>query len=521
MKSIFGWMILLGMTMGVSCKKYLDNAYKNPNLPTFAPAEQVLQSIISNMHRGVAFDARAIGMITQNFASVVGQNQWERHGYNPGSDFGAEVWRTHYWSFGFNIIDMIDSALVTGKFDYVAAAYSLNAWSWITVADIHGQLPVKQAFEKGRLAFDYDEQNVAYEYAMRYTDSALKYWQLAADMSKPTLSEGDLYFYNGNQNKWKKFVYGLKARIFHRYYLKSNYSADSVIKYADLAMSSTDDDAMIKFNLAFPDVTARNFFGPSRNNVAGFRIGAFAANLMNGTVFNGVMDPRFKYILRPSADGVYRGVPCNQTSNNAGNQAVWGFFGTTSATTNTGPSGGVDTGARTFFKNDSKWPVMTYSEMQFLKAEAAFKKGDKTTALNAYRNGINGHFDMLTTHYTGYIPISAADRLAYLADTAIVPASPADLTISKIMCQKYIALWGWGFVENWVDMRRYAYDEVNVYPTYTRLPITSLYPDNGGKLCERIRPRYNSEYLWNIDALTAVGGFQPDYHTKKVWFSLP
>ena len=95
------------------------------------------------------------------------------------------------------------------------------------------------------------------------------------------------------------------------------------------------------------------------------------------------------------------------------------------------------------------------------------------------------------------------------------------LTISKIMCQKYVALWGWGFIENWVDMRRYNYDEINIYPTYRRIPITELYPDNAGKLAERIRPRYNSEYLWNVDALTAVGGFQPEYHTKKVWFSQP
>lgn len=520
MKRILIWSMLAMSLLGVSCKKYLDEAYKNPNLPTYAPPEQVLQSCISAMHRGIAFDSRGIGMYTQNFASVVGLNQWERHGYTPASDFGGDVWRGHYWNMGFNIIDMIDSGLVVKKFDYVAAAYTLNAWSWVTVADMHGDLPVRQAFEKGRLSFDYDSQYVAYEYALRYTDSALKYWQLAADMSKSTLAEGDLYFYGGNMDRWKKFVYGIKARIFHRYSLKSNYKADSVIKYADLAMASTNDDAMVKFNLAFPDVTARNFFGPSRNNVGGFRIGAFPVNLMNGTVFTGVIDPRAKYIMRPSPDGVFRGIPCNQQADfSPANQKVYSFWGVISQTT--APAGGIDTGARTFFKNDAKWPIMTYSEMQFLKAEAAFRKGDKDMALDAYVKGINGHFDMLQTHFTGYSTISAGDRTTYLGSTAVVPATSADLTISMIMCQKYLSLWGWGFVENWVDMRRYAYDEVNIYPTYSRLPITSLYPDNGGKLAERVRPRYNSEYLWNVDALAKVGGFDLDYHTKKVWFSLP
>ncbi|MBC7850129.1 MAG: SusD/RagB family nutrient-binding outer membrane lipoprotein [Chitinophagaceae bacterium] len=520
MKRIYGWLLLLLLVvMGSSCKRYLDSAYKNPNLPTYAAPEQVLQSMIANLHRGVGFDARTIGMITQNFASVVGQNQWERHGYQPGTDVGAETWRTLYWSLGYNAIDMIDSSRITGKHDYVAAAYSLLAWGWMSTADIHGELPVVQAFEKGRLAFDYDQQNVAYEYALRYTDSALRYWQLAGDLSKPTLAEGDLYFFNGNIDRWKKLVYGLKARLYHRYYLKSNYQADSVIKYADMAMVSTQDDAMIKFNLAFPDVTARNFYGPSRNNLGGFRIGAFPVNLMNGTVYTGLTDPRVKFLLRPSPDGIYRGIPAVQSADNATNQRVlsfWGVFGQTAA-----PAGGIDTGGRTFFKNDAKFPIMTFSEMQFLKAEAAFKKGNKTMALDAYTKGINGHFDMLTTHYTGYTPINEAEKTAYLSDTAIIPATAADLTISKIMCQKYLSLWGWGIIENWVDMRRYNYDEVNIYPTYNRLPITLLYPDNGGKLAERIRPRYNSEYLWNIEALTAVGGFAPDYHTKKVWFSLP
>jgi len=541
------FLILVVSLLSASCKKYLDDAYKNPNLPTYSSPETVLLSCISGMHRGMAFDARAIGFYTQNFAHIVtALYNPERHGYAPGTDTYGDIWRMHYWNMGFNIIDMIDSGRVAGKFDYVAAAYTLNAWSWLTLADVHGQMPVKQAFEKGRLAFDYDEQNVAYEYALRYCDSALTYWSRAETMTTPTLAVGDLYFYQGNKSRWVKFVYGIKARLYHRYSKKSTYltkEADSVIKYAGLAMASTNDDAMIQFNMAFPDVTARNFFGPSRNNLGAFRIGAFPINIMTGSVDvpgsvfgNTTNDPRVKYIIRPSPDGIYRGITAGQYADNPSTPApdrrvpsFWGRIGETSA-----PGLGVDTGGRTFFRNDSKFPIMTYSEMQFLRAEAFFLKGDLTNARIAYINGIDGHFEMLNTHFYGYlntvgtnspaamtkVTIPAAEKAAYLADPAFVPPA-ASLTLKHIMCQKYLALWGWGFVETWVDMRRYSYDEINIYPGYKRLDIISLYPDNGGKLAERIRPRYNSEYLWNIDALTAVGGFDPDYHTKKVWFTKP
>ncbi len=545
--------IILILTIAIfsaSCKKYLDTAYKNPNLPTYSPPENVLLSCISAMHRGVALDARAIGFYTQNFAHINSAGYIpERHGYSAGSDLYGDIWRMHYWNMGFNIIDMIDSSRVLGKYDYVAAAFTLNAWSWVTLADVHGEMPVKEAFEKGRLSFDYDNQNVAYELALSYCDSALSNWARAATMTSPasTLSQGDLYFFQGNQFRWVKFVNGIKARIYHRYSRKNSYvtkEADSVIKYTSMAMSSTADDAMVQFNMAFPDVTARNFFGPSRNNVGGYRIGAFPVNIMTGSVTtpglvfgNTTNDPRVKYMMRPSPNGTYNGIISAQYADNASTPTAndrrvpsfWGVIGQTTA-----PALGVDTGARTFFRNDSKFPIMTYSEMQFLKAEAYFRKGDVTNARASYINGIDGHFEMLNTHFFGYlntlgsnspaamtkVTIPAAEKAAYLADPSFVPDA-ANLTLKHIMCQKYLSLWGWGFVENWVDMRRFAYDEVDIYPSYKRLDLITLFPDNGGKLAERIRPRYNSEYLWNIDALKLVGGFDLNYHTKKVWFTLP
>jgi len=60
---------------------------------------------------------------------------------------------------------------------------------------------------------------------------------------------------------------------------------------------------------------------------------------------------------------------------------------------------------------------------------------------------------------------------------------------------------------------------VQVFRGFT-LP-TTLYPDNGGKPVYRIRPRYNSEYVWNVPALQAIGGLAADYHTKPLWILLP
>lgn len=79
---------------------------------------------------------------------------------------------------------------------------------------------------------------------------------------------------------------------------------------------------------------------------------------------------------------------------------------------------GVDT-ARFIFRDNSEFPLMTSSEIQFMKAEAAYRKGDKPTALAAYRQGISQHFDMLLSKYNVNIragrTMTTATRDAFLA----------------------------------------------------------------------------------------------------------
>jgi hypothetical protein len=93
------------------------------------------------------------------------------------------------------------------------------------------------------------------------------------------------------------------------------------------------------------------------------------------------------------------------------------------------------------------------------------------------------------------------------------------------MLQKYIALYGWGMNETWTDMRRYHYTDIEpgttnqVYADFTPPTGLDLYVNNKGNLVYRARPRYNSEYLYNVAELTRLGAMELDYHTKEQWFS--
>ena len=93
------------------------------------------------------------------------------------------------------------------------------------------------------------------------------------------------------------------------------------------------------------------------------------------------------------------------------------------------------------------------------------------------------------------------------------------------MLQKYIALWGWGFFETFVDMRRFHWvdvDPVTGLKIYAGFDLPSpLSADNLNKPVYRVRPRFNSEYVWNRDALLIIGGLNGDYHTYETWMSKP
>jgi hypothetical protein len=125
------------------------------------------------------------------------------------------------------------------------------------------------------------------------------------------------------------------------------------------------------------------------------------------------------------------------------------------------------------------------------------------------------------------------------------------------MMQKWVALYPWGAQEAWVDMRKYHFDisYTGDYPSAANGAWTSttlnqkwdtdaskvykgfyLAPAqvqgrratfnilNNGSPVFRIRPRYNSEYMWNkpsLEALKPISGMADDYQCSIPWFAYP
>ncbi|MBX2927743.1 MAG: SusD/RagB family nutrient-binding outer membrane lipoprotein [Saprospiraceae bacterium] len=494
-------LVAIMLVFSNSCNDYLDINF-DPSNPQVAEGFALLPPMLANMVRGETFDTRYVGQYIQNWNWILANNVWDQHGYAPGSDAAGEMWRQHYWAIGRNIELMIEQAELKQQWDYIGVGKAIRAWSWQTSTDVYGEMILTQMFEPNRYVFDYDTQDKIYAEVQRVALEAVDDLKRTdGGVSQAGLARGDLV-YAGNREKWLRFTYGVLARNAHHISNKSTYNADKVIEYCDLALQSNADN----FNVphAGTSGTDGNFFGPVRNNLRSYRQSAYILSLLNGTIFNGVEDPRLSKLLSPSPDGVYRGVtptagdPTNTLNNPERIPLLWGVSPTVTVAANIP--------GKYIFTNAAPHSLMTYSEIQFMKAEAAFIKGSKPLAYDAFKKGIIAHMD--------FAGVAAADRDAYLASAA-VPQTADALTLSDIMLQKYISLWVHGALETWVDMRRYRYSS-NVYTGFT-LPAT-LYLDNGGQPVYRLRPRYNSEFVWNLDALNGIGATEANFHTQELWF---
>lgn len=232
-------------------------------------------------------------------------------------------------------------------------------------------------------------------------------------------------------------------------------------------------------------------------------------------------------------------------------------------------TGAVNDGiGKWIYRDDAPYILTTYAEIQFCLAEAYWKTNRKDMALAAFKEGVKADLDFTGKYIypgkegspTGGDKISKElfNTLAaeYLAGPYVNGLSLNDFTLSHIMMQKWVALYPWGAPEAWVDMRKYHYDisYTGAYPKdgdgwsetildnkwdtdptkvykglfldpalvqHRRAPYTV---QNDGSPAYRLRPRYNSEYMWNLkslEGLKPISGTADNYHTSIPWFAYP
>ncbi|RNI32338.1 SusD/RagB family nutrient-binding outer membrane lipoprotein [Rufibacter immobilis] len=525
--------------VSTSCENWLD-VNTNPNGPdAILPPDLYLPQIQSELSVAIQWDARYAGQYTQDWVSTGVDNVFDAHGHPTSSDAYSQLWRAVYFSMGYNLIDMMNSAEASQKYDFVGVGHILKALGWQMLTDYHGEIILSEAFTPDQRTFEYDNQEFVYNEIKKELQLGIQNLERTdgIDANGSGLRTADL-IYNGDRSKWIKFAYGLLAINANRLTNKSSYNPDEVITNLNKSFTSNADDALIRYEGT--NSANANWYGPIRNNLGALRQSTFIIGLLNGTnpslmpaandpvlTTEKLNDPRIAAMMAPAPDGKYRGLTPLAGLGSVVAERPNTFWGTTSGNVVTPSSQQVY-----LFGNATPHPIMTYAMLQFIRAEAEWRKakGASQQALDAYKAGVTAHIDF-ARQFAVDKALYDQRRTAYLGSEETIPTTPVGLTLSKIMLQKYIATWGWGLgmMETWSDFRRYHYN-VDVVPNdgitttgvYTGFVLPSaLAVSNNGQLAYRARPRFNSEYMWNKDALEKIGGFDPAFHTFETWFSKP
>jgi hypothetical protein len=521
------YLLLLGLLSAsaalTSCEKYLD-VNNNPNNPVVSTPNFLLPGIISNGIQTQMFTALRTPYITQYVVSRTANSGGNDQYYFTNAQ-STNTFNYSYFQSGGNIPPMIAAAQAEGSAYYVGAGKIMQALILAHVTDMLGDVPYTEAYQGGNnYTPKYDSQQQIYATINQLCDEGVVEMQKPASANfRPLYStspseSGDI-LYKGDVNKWVRLAYSLKARQAQHLTKKQSYDPAAVLALCDKGFTSSTDDAQINFQTpVLPAANTTNIFGPTRSN---FGTATFSTNVvkyLNGTTYPGVVDPRWGILVPATSTGVDPGI------------------GTAATTTGTNVTPGSTPAVTDFYggwyaRDLGYFEVLTYHELKFIEAEAAFRAGNLQRAYDALRAGVRANMVKVGVGGTYSPPpvtfptITAAQITTYLASAAM-PQTPSAVTLPQIMQQKYLAM----FLnpDVWSDMRRLDFRSdiyVNfVYPSRAN-PVLAAGTTATTRFPRRLLPGA-TEVTYNPTAVAklfsdAGATANDDYVTKPLWFDMP
>lgn len=432
--------IILGISVWAvcACTAGFEETNVNPNRPEVAPATNVFGYAIQSL-------AQRSGQ-TEIFYPGAFVGYTAKGTYNLVNRY-AEVAPASHWNNLYtycinNLNSVIKEAGTTGNDNLKAAAMVMRSYAFQMLVDTYGPVPY---LESGKL-----DEGIVYP---RYNSEKEIYLQLLADMKTANglfntsvaqkIGVGDL-IYGGNVARWKKLCNSLRLRMAIRI-----SKAEPATARAHLAevlndpvtfpvFTSNSDNAALKF----PGADWLEPWASAFKAVPDVKIAKPIVSTMNT-----LADPRLPFYAQLNAAGQYVGLEVGADASGTTESKVSKSF--------------METDAGTVF-------FLRYTEVEFIRAEAAKLGYISSPAQTAYNNAIKASFDEYA--------IPAATYSTYISN----PAVAWNDDFNRLYTQKWIALFRQCW-EAWAEMRRTDVPQnppaVNAsYPGHNRTPFRFSYP---------------------------------------------
>lgn len=425
MKKILNIAVLAVLAVSFSaCEKYLDKL-ENPNLVTDPPLNGLLTKATYETGMNVYRMGYNVSYLVQYQTSS-----------SQGSDIDiyspvnfSTMW-TNFYNGMMNIAQLNKLAEEKGATLHLGVGKILMAYHLNMLITAFGDVPFSEAFKGQELLTPaFDDQATLHSASLQLLDEGIA----ALNQGSPSLNldvKSDV-IHSGDVEAWIKTANALKARFMNQLSKTASYNAGNILSTLTSAYTGNGDDAALT---AFVDGDPYGSpwysvaYDNTQLNLDGW-LSTGIINAMNGTTY-GVFDPRLPIIATITKFGDYRG-----TRNGAGRIGS----GTDSEESYLWIEG-------FYSKPNAPVQLVTYSEMKFIEAEAAFRNSDKETAYNAYLDGIAANMDK--------VGVSAGDKQTYLTNGSVAVGKD-NITLALIFKEKYVAMLL--NPEAWVDARRFDY----------------------------------------------------------------
>ncbi|MFT3904656.1 MAG: SusD/RagB family nutrient-binding outer membrane lipoprotein [Niabella sp.] len=449
MKRITYIFIAVTLLFGAGCTKDFADFNKDPNgltnlnMPLGGPELRALQLLVIPQQENsyqMCFDLGLTGYA--GYATQFPNFRNDYPVYNPRTSWVNYIYDDTYPKIYTSFFALSSYAKGDSSQLYYAwgSVLRIAITTWMT--DIFGPMPYSQ-MKPGQLKVSYDAQDILYKTMCKDLQTAIKSLQ-AVDPFNRQYKEYDLV-YGGDMTKWMKYASSLLLRLSVR--MAKQLPAEAK-EYAEFALQS----GVITSNEDNP------LLATSDNPV--FKMSATWGNSgINAEIteyMNTWSDPRrpqyFTAVSSRSAGKQYFGI-------RSGNPMVDNYA--------------MADYSRPNLKQESSIIWMTAAEVAFLKAEGALNGWNVGgTAEELYKQGVQLSFDQWNagTAATYLTNTSQRGALADEKNPGFNTAFSSPITVSweeggnskesqlsKIITQKWIAMFPYGAAEAWAEWRRTGY----------------------------------------------------------------
>jgi hypothetical protein len=386
---ILGLLLMVGL--GSSCTKDFEEMNKNPNSPVDVPAINIFTNAVVNSI------SRQLGGWMQHTYLGNWSQQWckiqyiDEDKYMP-RDMSGEF-NAPFTSELKNLQIVIDKATESGDDRLLAAAKVMRAWVFLYITDTWGAIPYSESIQglyaDGIMTPKYDTQESIYQDLFAELEEA----NVLLTGTTLNFGGGDI-LYGGDPVLWRKFANSLKLRILNRaagtpWSFTYNMAGGGTVTTAAGPARMTDADtkmAAILANptqypvftsnadnaeLAWPGIPYRN---PIYNTLFARKDQAISETMVDWLKARN--DPRIHIYAAPTLNSVAAGTPDYVGFQN-GRGITAAIFPQVSML-----------GTQIAFIEGATSKVMTFDEVQFLKAEHYLRTNQDVNAQNAYVAGV-------------------------------------------------------------------------------------------------------------------------------------